>query len=64
VAPPHSAVFEPRGDVPATETDNTKARRFLGWEPRTMLQERLEQLVNWYQRDRSWAMNVETTQLG
>jgi UDP-glucuronate 4-epimerase len=51
-------------DVPATWADITKARQLLGWTPKTMLEEGLRNLVDWYQAERSWAMNVETMQLG
>jgi nucleoside-diphosphate-sugar epimerase len=51
-------------DVPATWADIGKAKRLLGWEPRTMIDEGLTRLVEWYGQERAWAMNVETMQLG
>ena len=50
--------------MPATWADITKARQLLGWEPAVMIEEGLTRLVEWYRQERSWAMNVETTQLG
>lgn len=45
-------------DVLATWADITKARKLLGWEPRTTLEEGLRQAVEWYQQNRSWAKEV------
>jgi len=48
-------------DVPATWADISKARRLLGWEPRTTLEEGLRQAVEWYLQNRSWAREVRFT---
>jgi nucleoside-diphosphate-sugar epimerase len=51
-------------DVPATWANISKARQLLGWEPKTMIEAGLTRSVEWYRQERSWAMNVETMQLG
>lgn len=50
--PPHPA------DVAATWADIGKARRLLGWEPRTTLEEGLDAAVTWYEENRSWASQL------
>ena len=42
-----------RVDVRATWADIGKARRLLGWEPTTALQEGIERMVKWYLDNRS-----------
>ncbi len=46
-------------DVHATWADISRARRILGWEPRTALEEGLYQAVSWYLRNRDWAREIE-----
>jgi nucleoside-diphosphate-sugar epimerase len=46
-------------DVPATWADISKAKRLLGWTPRTSLDEGLRQAVEWYLQNRSWAKEIE-----
>jgi dTDP-glucose 4,6-dehydratase len=46
-------------DVPATWADISKARRLLGWSPQTTWEEGLEQTVQWYLENRSWASAIE-----
>ena len=50
--PPHPA------DVAATWADIGKARRLLGWEPRTTLEDGLDAAVTWYEENRSWASQL------
>lgn len=50
--PPHPA------DVAATWADIGKARRLLGWEPRTTLEDGLDAAVSWYEENRSLASRV------
>ena len=45
-------------DVPATWADIGKARRLLGWEPRTSLEEGLRAAVGWYHENHSWASRI------
>lgn len=45
-------------DVAATWADNTKARRLLGWTPKTPFHEGLKRSVQWYQENRSWAREI------
>lgn len=37
-----------------------KARRLLGWEPRVGLEEGIQNLVDWYLAERSWASQIAT----
>jgi UDP-glucuronate 4-epimerase len=41
------------GDVPLTFADVSKAKRLLGYEPRTSIDEGLEKFVEWYQKTKS-----------
>lgn len=50
--PPHLA------DVPVTWAEISKARRLLDWAPETSLEEGLQQTVEWYLANRSWARDV------
>ncbi len=52
--PPHPA------DAPATWADTAKARRLLGWEPRTAWKDGVRRLVDWYAANRSWARQIRT----
>ncbi len=56
--PPHPA------DAPATWADISKAKRLLGWQPRTAWRDGVKQLVGWYAANRSWARRVPTTDDG
>lgn len=46
-------------DVPSTWADIGKARRILGWEPRTSLEDGLRASVRWYEQNRSWASQLD-----
>ena len=52
--PAHSA------DVPATWADIGKARSLLGWQPQTSLDQGIQNLVDWYQKNESWAREIRT----
>ncbi len=56
--PPH------RADAPATWADVSKAKRRLGWEPRTAWKDGVRRLVDWYAANRSWARDVRTDDPG
>jgi UDP-glucuronate 4-epimerase len=45
-------------DMLTNQADVRKARTLLGWEPQVPLQEGIQQLVNWYSAERSWAREV------
>jgi len=45
-------------DVPATWADISKAKTLLGWTPRTPLDKGLQQAVEWYIQNRSWAKEI------
>ena len=47
-----------QADMPATWADIGKARRLLGWEPRTSLEEGLHAAIRWYEENRSWASHI------
>jgi UDP-glucuronate 4-epimerase len=47
-------------DVPATWADISKARRVLGWEPKTHFEEGMRHLVEWYETNRAWAKEIDT----
>ena len=48
-------------DVPATWADISKARDMLLWQPETSLDEGVQRLVDWYQRNESWARDIRTS---
>ncbi len=54
--------YRPRhpADAPATWADVSKAKRLLGWEPRTAWKDGVKRLVDWYAANRSWARQVRT----
>ena len=47
-------------DMLTNWADVSKARNLLGWQPQVGLQEGIQQLIEWYQRERSWAKEVST----
>ena len=47
-------------DMRATWADISKARRVLGWEPRTSFRAGLQSLVDWYEKNRDWAAEIDT----
>jgi UDP-glucuronate 4-epimerase len=52
--PAHSA------DVPATWADIGKAEQLLGWRPQITLDQGIQNLVDWYQANESWAQEIRT----
>jgi nucleoside-diphosphate-sugar epimerase len=46
-------------DVPTTWADISKARKLLGWEPKTSLEAGLRQAVEWYLQNRGWAKEID-----
>jgi nucleoside-diphosphate-sugar epimerase len=53
------APFHP-ADVFSNVADVSKARAMLGWEPQVGLQEGVQNLVDWYLANRSWAKEIIT----
>jgi UDP-glucuronate 4-epimerase len=49
-----------KADALANWADVTKARELLGWQPQVELDEGIGQLVEWYNKERSWASQVLT----
>ena len=39
------------GDVPVTCADISKAKRLLGWEPKTSIEEGIKRFVEWFQQE-------------
>jgi nucleoside-diphosphate-sugar epimerase len=58
------AVLEHRpmhpADVVATWADIGKARTDMGWQPQTGFEEGITRLVEWYDRNREWAKDIDT----
>jgi nucleoside-diphosphate-sugar epimerase len=48
-------------DVNSTWADINKAGSILGWEPRVSLEEGLSASVEWYEKERDWASQVDTS---
>jgi len=46
-------------DMKATWADISKAKRLLGWQPKTGLDEGLRQTILWYQQNRSWLKDIK-----
>lgn len=51
--------FHP-ADMMNNLADVSKARRLLGWQPKTNLREGVQNLVDWYLAERAWASQVLT----
>ena len=47
-------------DVPTTWADISKAGRVLGWKPQTSFRKGMQNLVAWYEKNRSWAAEINT----
>jgi nucleoside-diphosphate-sugar epimerase len=47
-------------DVSATWADIGKAKRLLGWEPRTTFAEGIDRLAAWYEENAAWASQIVT----
>ena len=54
--------YEPShpADVPATRADISKARRLMGWEPSTSIEDGTARAAEWYRENRDWARTVPT----
>lgn len=48
----------PKVDVPATWAAAGAAKRLLGWQAETTLQDGIEQMVRWYIDNRAWARHI------
>ncbi len=47
-------------DMLTNQADVSKAREVLGWETKVSLEEGVQKLVDWYQKERDWAKNIRT----
>ena len=53
--------FHP-ADMLANQADVTRAKNILGWQPEVGLDEGITNLFNWYQAERAWASQLETSE--
>jgi len=47
-------------DILTSQADVAKAREVLDWEPQVSLEEGIQQVVNWYLEEQSWAKDIKT----
>lgn len=47
-------------DMYTSQADVSKAKSLLNWEPKVSLEDGIEKLVDWYQRERVWVKNIKT----
>jgi nucleoside-diphosphate-sugar epimerase len=47
-------------DLLTSQADVSKAKAILNWEPKVSLDEGIKRVVEWYQKERSWASKIET----
>ena len=47
-------------DMYTNQADVSKAKSLLDWEPKVSLEDGIEKLVDWYQREREWVKNIKT----
>jgi UDP-glucuronate 4-epimerase len=47
-------------DLLTSQADISKAKSLLGWEPQISLDEGIERVFAWYQKERSWASEIKT----
>jgi nucleoside-diphosphate-sugar epimerase len=52
---------EAPADIRATWASILKASRLLGWEPKVRLEDGLRACIEWYQAEREWASQIDTT---
>jgi UDP-glucuronate 4-epimerase len=54
--------FLPRhpADMDSNWADTAKVTRELGWRPKISLREGMARMVEWYERERSWAKEIQT----
>lgn len=48
-------------DAMMNQADVGKAKRLLGWEPEIPLEEGIARMVAWYERERDWAKDIDTS---
>jgi Nucleoside-diphosphate-sugar epimerases len=48
-----------KADLKETWADITKAKNFLGWEPKVSFEEGIKKTVDWYLENRDWLKDVE-----
>jgi nucleoside-diphosphate-sugar epimerase len=49
---------EQKADIRCSQADVSKARQILDWEPQVSLDQGIQSLVDWYARERDWAVNL------
>jgi len=50
-----------KADAMANQADVEKARSLLGWEPQVSLEEGIERMVAWYDENREWVKDIDTS---
>ncbi len=53
----------PHTDMSATWADISKAKNLLGWKPQVQFSDGLQALVDWYNKERNWASQIEMPDL-
>ena len=55
-------VHHPRhpADILTSQADVRKAKQVLGWEPQVSLESGIQQVIEWYLEEQTWAKNIET----
>ena len=48
-------------DMLTSWADVSKARNLLGWQPKVSLQDGIQQLIGWYQAERSWVKEISVS---
>jgi len=47
-------------DMYTNQADISKAKSLLDWEPKVSLEDGIEKLIDWYQKEREWVKNIKT----
>ncbi|RLD04666.1 MAG: nucleotide sugar epimerase [Chloroflexota bacterium] len=50
-----------KADAMANQANIEKARNLLGWEPQVSLEEGIRLMVAWYEENREWVKNIDTS---
>ncbi|OQY31696.1 MAG: nucleotide sugar epimerase, partial [Anaerolineaceae bacterium 4572_5.1] len=50
-----------KADAMANQANIEKARNLLGWEPQVSLEEGIRLMVAWYEENREWVKDIDTS---